>query len=246
MMDAAVGGVAHTLFPSYTAGPGAYAFEGMVTAFARIVRRPLTSVFMIFEITRDYPIIVPLMISNLIAYFISQKLQRQPIYEALAAQEGVHLPTAHSRSQAERIQVRQAMRSAPAVLSPDLTIARVLRQTKDSAFDAWPVGDVQGLWGMIRSGELERAADEGAANQRLAAVLSEPSRSKQGSAEDPPHVHPDHSLTVALERMGTTGLNVLPVVSRAKVRQLIGIIALEDVLDAFGVAKLGSPMEPSR
>jgi CIC family chloride channel protein len=245
MMGAAVGGVAHTLFPSYTAGPGAYALVGMGTAFAGIVRTPLTSVFMIFEITRDYTIIVPLMISNLIAYFISQKLQRQPIYEALAAQEGVHLPTAHSRSQAERIQVRQAMRSAPAVLSPDLTIAMVLRQTKDSAFDAWPVGDEQGLWGMIRSGELELAADEGASHQRIAEILSDPSRSGQATAEGPPHVHPDHSLSVALERMGNTGLNVLPVVSRANVHQLMGIIALEDILDAFGVAKRGRPMEPS-
>ena len=78
---------------------------------------------MIFEITRDYTIIVPLMISNLIAYFISYKLQRQPIYEALAYQEGVHLPTAHSRSQADHVQVLQAMRSAPAVISPDLRIA---------------------------------------------------------------------------------------------------------------------------
>ena len=123
MMGAAVGGVAQTLFPGYTAGPGAYALVGMGTAFAGIVRTPLTSVFMIFEITRDYTIIVPLMISNLIAYFISYKLQRQPIYEALADQEGVHLPTAQSRSQAERIQVRQAMRPAPAVVSPDLPIA---------------------------------------------------------------------------------------------------------------------------
>jgi len=87
MMGAAVGGVAQKLFPGYTAGPGAYALVGMGTAFAGVVRTPLTSVFMIFEITRDYTIIVPLMISNLIAYFISHKLQRQPIYEALSAQE---------------------------------------------------------------------------------------------------------------------------------------------------------------
>ena len=131
MMGAAVGGVAQKLFPGYTAGPGAYALVGMGTAFAGVVRTPLTSVFMIFEITRDYTIIVPLMISNLIAYFISHKLQRQPIYEALSAQEGVHLPTAQSRSQAERMHVRQAMRPVPTAVSPDLTIAMVLHQMKD-------------------------------------------------------------------------------------------------------------------
>jgi CIC family chloride channel protein len=80
MMGAAVGGVAHALFPNYTAGAGAYALVGMGTAFAGIVRTPMTSVIMIFEITRDYTIIVPLMISNLLAYFISSKLQKEPIY----------------------------------------------------------------------------------------------------------------------------------------------------------------------
>ena len=72
-----------------------------------------------------------------------------------------------------RLQVRQAMRSAPAVLSPDLTIAMVLHQVKDSEFDAWPVGDTEGLWGMIRSKELEQAADEGALHQKLAEILGD-------------------------------------------------------------------------
>ena len=94
MMGGGVGSIAHHFLPNYTAGPGAYALVGMGTAFAGIVRTPMTSVIMIFEMTRDYTIIVPLMISNLIAFFISQRFQREPIYEALAHQDGVHLPTA--------------------------------------------------------------------------------------------------------------------------------------------------------
>jgi CIC family chloride channel protein len=236
MMGAAVGGVAHTLFPNSTAGPGAYALVGMGTAFAGIVRTPLTSVIMIFEVTRDYTIIVPLMISNLIAFFISQRLQKQPIYEALAYQEGVHLPTPHSRSHAQRIQVRQAMHSAPAVLSPDQQIAAVLGQMEEGPLDAWPVADAEGLWGMIGKRELEQAAAEGSSAKTVAEILPEGPRSGHSTAEDLPHVHPDHSLSLALERMGTSGLNVLPVVSRANVRELIGIVALSDILDAYGVS----------
>jgi len=173
MLGAAVGGVAHSLFPAYTAGPGAYALVGMGTAFAGVVRTPLTSVIMIFEITRDYTIIVPLMISNLIAFFISQKLQPEPIYEALEHQDGIHLPTAQSRAQAGKIQVQHAMRAAPALLL----------------------------------------------------------------GEDMAHVHPDQSLSLALERMGEIGLNVIPVVSRANAHQLIGIVTLNDALHAYGVSK---------
>ena len=243
MMGAAVGGVAQRLFPGYTAGPGAYALVGMGTAFAGVVRTPLTSVFMIFEITRDYTIIVPLMVSNLIAYFISHKLQRQPIYEALSAQEGVHLPTAQSRSEAERMHVVKAMRPVPAAVSPDLTIGLVLHHMKDSALDAWPIADAEGLVAMVRSSDLEQAIDDGASNQKIAAILREDPERSPITAEDIPYVHPDHSLSLALERMGSSGLNVLPVVSRANLRLLIGIIALDDILDAYGVTKRGNSME---
>ncbi|MBZ5623367.1 MAG: chloride channel protein [Acidobacteriia bacterium] len=244
MMGAAVGGVAHALFPNITAGPGAYALVGMGTAFAGIVRTPLTSVIMIFEITRDYTIIVPLMISNLIAFFISHKLQRQPIYEALAYQEGVHLPTLHSRSQAERVQVREAMRSASAVLSPEMQVTAALDQFKNGPEDALPVVSGGALWGMVRNSQIEHALAEGGSNRTIAEILGEDSKSGHSTAEELPHVHPDHSLSLALERMGSSRLNVLPVVSRANVRQLIGIVALDDVMNAYGVAGRGTPKEP--
>ncbi len=237
MMGAAVGGVAHALFPGSTAGPGAYALVGMGTAFAGIVRTPLTSVVMVFEITRDYTIIVPLMISNMVAFFISQKLQSEPIYEALASQEGVHLPTAQSRYGAERTQVRRAMRLTPTVLSPDMPIAVALDQMKGGAFDAWPVVGKDGLRGMVRNSEIEQAAAGGGSSKKVAEILGDGYRSGHSTSEELPHVHPDHSLSLALERMGTSELNVLPVVSRANVRQLLGIIVLDDILDAYGVSK---------
>ena len=228
MMGAAVGGVAHNLFPAYTAGPGAYALVGMGTAFAGIVRTPLTSVFMIFEITRDYTIIVPLMISNMIAFVISYKLQRMPIYEALSRQEGVHLPESHSQSAAEQIQVREAMRASPPVLSADLQFGAVLEKLNDGGLDAWPVVGAEGLRGMIRTTELLKAAGMAAPDRKIGELVS--------TAEDFPHVHPDHSLSLALERMGRNRQNVLPVVSRANLRQLMGIVVLDDILNAYGVA----------
>ncbi len=239
MMGASVGSVAHTLFPHYTAGPGAYALVGMGTAFAGIVRTPLTSVIMIFEVTRDYNIIVPLMISNLIAFFISYRLQHEPIYEALAHQDGVHLPTAQSRAGDERIQVRQAMRAAPPVLHPDEEIGMALNQVRDGLFDAWPVAGKEGLWGMVKSADLERAAAT-VPHETLAKMLGSQDPGAPPDAEQLPHVHPDHSLSLALERMGATGLNALPVVSRGNVRELMGIVLLGDILGAYGLGKPGT------
>jgi CIC family chloride channel protein len=237
MIGASVGSVAHLLLPNHTAGPGAYALVGMGTAFAGIVRTPLTSVIMIFEVTRDYTIIVPLMISNLIAFFISQRLQPEPIYEALARQDGIHLPTSEARAQRSRMRVTAAMRSAFETLSPQMGIGDALERTRESALDAWPVTDDAGLSGMIERSELERAIASGRGDQSLEVLLREHPSPHRADAAGLPHVHPDHSLTLALERMGTLRYNVLPVVSRTNIRQLLGVVTLHDILEAYGVAR---------
>src|SRR3974377_1742259 len=99
----------------------------MGTAVAGIVRTPLTSVIMIFEMTRDYSIIVPLMISNLIAFFVSYRLQRQPIYEALAHQEGVSLPAGESRDHLARTHLSDVVEQA-APLDAKTTLDAAVRQ----------------------------------------------------------------------------------------------------------------------
>ena len=92
MLGAGIGSIAHRLLPELTANPGAYALVGMGAVFAGIIRVPLTSVFMIFELTRDYAIVVPVMIANMVSFVISRRLQSVPVYEALALQDGIHLP----------------------------------------------------------------------------------------------------------------------------------------------------------
>ena len=75
----------------------AYALVGMGTLFAGIVRAPMTSVFMIFEITQDYQILVPLMVANMLSFLISSRYQASPIYHALLHQDAVHLPQPSAR-----------------------------------------------------------------------------------------------------------------------------------------------------
>jgi CIC family chloride channel protein len=234
MMGAATGGVAHKLFPGVTAGPGAYALVGMGTAFAGIIRTPFTSVIMIFELTRDYTIIVPLMISNTIAYFISQKLQKVTIYDALAQQDGVHLPSAHAHGPSGPGNVKLVMRPASLILSGETTVQQAIQDVSASSLEAWPVSGRWGFSGMIRRTDLANAIAREAGTVGLETLLHE--LMPGDSSEDFPHVHPDHSLHLALERMGSSKMSVLPVVSRASIRQLLGIVVLDDVLKAYGVS----------
>jgi CIC family chloride channel protein len=230
MLGGIVGNVANRFLPNYVGTPGAYALVGMGTAFAGIVRAPMTSVVMIFEITRDYAVIVPLMISNLVSYFISSKLQPKPIYEELAHQDGIHLPTAETRQLGVQRQVSHAMKRAADVLSSDVTVKQALEMTKKSAASAWVVCDVQGVRGVLSRNSLEEAARQGGAHKSLEELIT---------TVEFVHVHPDHSLPVALERFGASGLEMLPVVSRANLRQLEGVVTLQDVLTLYGVAGPG-------
>jgi CIC family chloride channel protein len=226
MLGGTVGTLGHRLFPAYTATPGAYALVGMGAVFAGIVRAPMTSVLMIFEMTQDYAVIVPLMIANLVSLFISSRLQREPIYEALAVQDGIHLPTAATRQQHRHRQVRRVMQTASLLLPAEITVRDALERVRSSEVRAWLVTDRRGVVGVINFARLEREMAEGA-NKKLGELVD---------ALVFPHVHPDQGLDLALERMGANQIEILPVVNRADVHKLEGILTLRDVLDAYGVS----------
>ncbi len=226
MLGGAIGTIAQHFLPGHVASPGAYALVGMGTAFAGVVRAPMTSVVMIFEITRDYAVIVPLMISNLISYFIASKFQKNAIYEILAEQDGVHLPTAEARIQESQRQVYQAMHPATEIFSAERTVDEALEKAKDSSLGAWLVNDETGVVGVISRESLEKAATAGGGARLLMELLD---------GRGFPYVHADHSLTAALDRMGAAQIDVLPVVSRANLHHLEGVITLQDVLALYGI-----------
>ena len=224
MLGGSVGTVAHNAFPEYTANPGAYALVGMGAVFAGIVRAPMTSVLMIFEMTQDYAVIVPLMIANMISLFIASRLQEEPIYEALAVQDGIHLPSADARQRGHR-QVAIVMRSAGDSLHGEMTVREALEQVRLSDVQSWLVTDERGVIGVVNRFKLDQESSDGG-DKHLSDLV------------DPvvfPHVHADQGLDLALERMGTNQVEILPVVNRANVHKVEGIVTLRDVLNAYGV-----------
>jgi chloride channel protein, CIC family len=226
MLGGALGSVAHHLLPGYTAAPGAYALVGMGTLFAGIVRAPMTSVLMIFETTHDYAVIVPLMISNMVSFFISARMQPEPIYEALAIQDGIHLPGAESRQRDGQRQVSQVMRAATEVMPSRTTVREAFERGRKTEYHAWPVIDERGVVGIVDLAQIEQAMAGGDVAKQLGDLVN---------ALDFPHMHADEPLHLALERMGSARLDVLPVVSRANIHQLMGIVVLSDVLNSYGV-----------
>jgi CIC family chloride channel protein len=231
MLGGAIGTVAHHALPAYTAAPGAYALVGMGALFAGIVRAPMTSVLMIFEMTRDYTVIVPLMIANLASLFISSRFQKEPIYEALARQDGIHLPSHETRDEERGRSVREVMREAAETVDAAMSVRDAVEQTRASRFHTWPVMDQGSIVSLISRTELEQAVAGGKGD---ASVLS-----MAGSLSFP-HLHSDHPLNLALERMSKLHVDILPVVNRANIHKLEGIVTRRDVLDSYGVDSTGS------
>jgi chloride channel protein, CIC family len=218
MLGGTIGGIAHSLLPDYTGSAGAYALVGMGAAFAAIVRVPLTSVIMIFEITRDYTIIVPLMVANLASYLISSRLQETPIYEALSEQDGLHLPSG-ARAREQVLTVLNATRTESALKAQ--TTARDALVAVDREQGAWPVADAGAFHGMVTLQRMESAPE------KPLGELLEPGF---------PHLHPDHSLDSALRRIAASGIPVLPVVSRSNIHELIGVADVPHILAAYRMA----------
>lgn len=231
MLGGTIGSIAHHFLPAQTAGAGAYALVGMGALFAGIVRAPMTSVLMIFEMTRDYSVIVPLMIANLASLFISSRIQKQPIYEALAQQDGIHLPNLKGHNYAGERKVFQVMRSATEILPAEMTVAEAVEHARTSAFRAWPVADQGSIIGVLSRRKLQASLGNGSGDSKLISLLD---------SLDFPHVHTDHALHLALERMSAARLEVLPVVNRADIHRLEGIVTLKDVLDSYSVDPTGA------
>ena len=226
MTGGLVGTLAHHFFPLSTANPGAYALVGMGAVFAGVIRAPMTSVLMIFELTQDYAVIVPLMIANMISLFVASRIQHEPIYEAIAVQDGIHLPAASSRLSGQRRVVTVMQPGTTNLLSADLTVEQAVAQVGTSGVRTWLVIDSEGLAGVIDLPHLDAAAAEDA-ERKLNDII------------DPlafPHVHADQGLDLALERMGLNQLDLLPVVNRANVHKLEGIVTQREILAAYGVS----------
>src|SRR3984885_13586288 len=112
MLGAAVGGAEHWLLPHLTVSPGTYALVGMGVLFAGFLRAPMTSVFMVLEVSGNYSIIVPVILANTFAYLISRWLQPVPIFDVLTRQDGLDLPSMEEQREEGILRVEDAMRPA--------------------------------------------------------------------------------------------------------------------------------------
>jgi CIC family chloride channel protein len=224
MLGGAVCAVERILAPGVTGPIGAYALVGMGTMFAGILRAPMTSVFMIVEVSGNYSIILPVMISNTIAYLVSRHFQHAPLFDLLGKQDGTDLPSMEEERETELRAVEDAMREPEgATLQGRETIAQGMGRAAQVSADYFAVSIEPGVWAGVSRADLTRLSTrEDAAERRLAEVLTPIAR---------PYLYPDQSIEFALRVLHDRP--VVPVVHRANPARLVGLLALEDLVQVY-------------
>jgi chloride channel protein, CIC family len=228
MVGAAVGTAQHQFFPSLSGSLGAYALVGMGTLFAGFLRAPMTSVFMVLEVSGNYSIILPVIISNAIAYVIGRRFQETPIFDLMTREEGLDLPSMEEGREQTALLVENAMRKPVGlILKASDSVADACSRLADMTDDQLLVSYNTGRWTLVHKSTLRDATRAGKGRQPLSQVLP------SGRL---PRLHPDQSLDLALRLMRDAPF--LPVVHRADPRHLVGLLSLDDILDAYRRASI--------
>jgi chloride channel protein, CIC family len=223
MLGGAVCGVARMIAPDVTGPIGAYALVGMGTLFAGILRAPMTSVFMMVEVSGNYSIVLPVMISNSIAYMISRRFQPTPIFEVLSDQDGVLLPSMEEQREAQPLRVEHAMRETTLVLDGGMTVSNARAFLEGAPGGVVPVLLSGAIWAGVSEREVELLHASGRGPASLQQALGPDARVAT--------VHRDQPLDTALRLLRNRP--ILPVVHREDRRRIEGVITLEDILAVY-------------
>lgn len=223
MLGGAVGGVERHFFPLLTVSTGTYALVGMGVLFAAFLRAPMTSVFMVLEVSGNYSIIVPVIVANTVAYVISRSLQNVPIFDVLTRQDGLVLPSLEEQREEEILRVEDAMKSAPElILDAASPLEDASIRTSDLDDKSFLVRMSPSGWSVISRDLLDRMMKEGKGALSLGSVLP---------IQRLPYLYPDLPLDAALRCINQS--DIIPVVNRADLRRLEGIVTRDDVLSRY-------------
>jgi CIC family chloride channel protein len=231
MLGTAVELVIKILFPSIVAPPGAYALVGMAAVFAASAHAPITAIIILFELTGDYRIILPLMLTVVIATLLAQKMMAgESIYTLKLSRRGVRLKSGRDIDVMEGVTVDEVMTRNVDTISTDTKLSEFSEILSKTRHHGMPVLDNQGkLWGIVTVTDLDRAIEQ---NLPTTTPITEIGTDKSTTMV----AYPDESMGEALSRMGIRGVGRLPVVSREDNAHLIGLIRRADIIRAYNLA----------
>ena len=246
MTGGLVGKGAHFLFPSMTATTGAYALVGMGAVVAAATQAPITAILIIFELTSDYRLILPLMASCIIATLFAEKLKPESIYTRKLVRRGVNLRRGQEVNVLRSLKVRSGMRSDMLTLPGNETFGALLaRVTESPSAYMYVTNKEDRLEGVITLSEVSSHFPD-------APLLSNLLLARDIARDDVPSVSPEDSLDTAMRILRSSDREEIPVVDPES-HKLVGVISHRQLVEGYNrellkrdmAAELGATLQAS-
>jgi CIC family chloride channel protein len=225
------GSVVHSLFPAVTATPGAYCIVGMGAVVSATTHGPMAAMLILFEMTGDYKIILPLMLSCIIGTIAAGQLYRDSIYTLKLIRRGVDIREGKEVSVLRSLFVKDVMNPNVETMPEGMPLASMKEIISKSKFNSFPVLDAQNrLCGILSFNDYHEAIhDEDLTHLVVAKDLATP---------DVVTVSSEDNLYTALEKISRKDFSTLPVVSANDPHELVGIVTRRDIIGTYEKAVL--------
>ncbi|MBN1200984.1 MAG: chloride channel protein [Anaerolineae bacterium] len=226
MVGMAFGHTVHSLFPDATGPAGAYALVGMAAVFAGAAHAPATAVLILFEMTGNYKIILPLMFATVVSVIVSRAIEAESIYTLKLTRRGVKLHRERDIDLLESVTIAEAMTRDVDAVPHTMPLRKLVTEFERTHHHGFPVVNAQGeLVGMVTLYDLEQAALAGSLDGKTVADIATASGLAVG--------YPGETMATALWRMSVGGIGRLPVVARDDDRRLLGMVRRADIIRAY-------------
>jgi CIC family chloride channel protein len=224
MLGGGFGVLVHHLFPAITATSGAYALVGMGALFAGAAAAPMTSIIMLFEMTRDYTLILPLMLAVVTSTFITRHFARESIYTLKLMRRGIDI---HRRGQADimkTITVGEIMTRNFPTIPLKMPITELAEMLEETGHHGFPIVDEDGSFcGVVTLEDIEHTPTRDDPNLTVEDI----------AMRSPLTAYPDQTIYEVLARFGGRDVGRIPVVDRQDNKKLLGVLRRHDIIRAY-------------
>jgi CIC family chloride channel protein len=232
MFGGAFGGIANKLLPNIAATPTAYALVGMGAMVAGTTRAPITAIIIVFEMTDNYTIILPLMVAAVFGTVVSRILSPQTIYTEKIARKGIILEQGRDVGVLDSLYVKDVMRRDYESVPAHMRFGQFLKFLQNARQSCFPVLDRTGmLAGVLPLSRTRRWLAETALADVL--VVSEM------DIDDPVTVTVAETLLAATQKFDRLDVESIPVVAVDNPRYVVGLLFRDDVMNAYAAKTVG-------
>lgn len=226
MLGGSFGFLVNSLFPMITAPAGAYALVGMGGVLAGMAQIPVTAIILIFEMTGDYLVVLPLMVVCVISSLVAGGLYPETIYTEKLARKGLDIHKKENIDIMAGMLVSQVMSSQVVSLDAKTDLQNAREMMLKYSFTGFPVLKDGELIGLVTYEDVLKEIRGGRNNLNLGQVVN----------DNLITVNPDHNIRQVMDKMARGDVGRLPVVSKTNSRELLGIVSRSDIIDAYAAA----------